>query len=118
MKPRRSMLFIPGANAAMLSTSFVYGADAVMFDLEDAVSLREKDTARLLVYQALQHPLYQDIETVVRWNVFCELAYRPRRCARRNRPNYNGASYETTSQYVVHPWRQCRHVKHVIRLRR
>lgn len=40
------------------------------------------------------------------------------RCARRNRPNYNGASYETTSQYVVHPWRQCRHVKHVIRLRR
>ncbi|MBD3719716.1 citrate lyase acyl carrier protein [Klebsiella pneumoniae] len=32
--------------------------------------------------------------------------------------NYNGASYETTSQYVVHPRRQCRHVKHVIRLRR
>ncbi|WP_239908319.1 HpcH/HpaI aldolase/citrate lyase family protein, partial [Salmonella enterica] len=26
MRPRRSMLFIPGANAAMLSTSFVYGA--------------------------------------------------------------------------------------------
>ncbi len=47
MRPRRSMLFIPGANAAMLSTSFVYGADAVMFDLEDAVALREKDTARL-----------------------------------------------------------------------
>ena len=39
-------------------------------------------------------------------------------CARRNRPNYNGASYETTSQYVVYPRRQCRHVKHVIRLRR
>ncbi|WP_239504563.1 aldolase/citrate lyase family protein, partial [Enterobacter hormaechei] len=36
--------------------------------LEDAVSLREKDTARLLVHQALQHPLYQDIETVVRIN--------------------------------------------------
>ncbi len=53
MKPRRSMLFIPGANAAMLSTSFVYGADAVMFDLEDAVSLREKDSARLLVHHAL-----------------------------------------------------------------
>ncbi|MDP1260208.1 aldolase/citrate lyase family protein, partial [Klebsiella quasipneumoniae] len=68
MKPRRSMLFSPGATAAMLSTSFVSGADAVMFDLEDAVSLREKDPARLLVYQALQHPLYQDIETVVRIN--------------------------------------------------
>ncbi len=52
MRPRRSMLFIPGANAAMLSTSFVYGADAVIFDLEDAVALREKDTARLLVHHA------------------------------------------------------------------
>ncbi|MGB7800251.1 citrate (pro-3S)-lyase subunit beta [Buttiauxella sp.] len=68
MKPRRSMLFIPGANAAMLSTSFVYGADAVMFDLEDAVALREKDTARLLVYHALQHPFYQNVEKVVRIN--------------------------------------------------
>ncbi|WP_058912195.1 citrate (pro-3S)-lyase subunit beta [Entomohabitans teleogrylli] len=68
MKLRRSMLFIPGANAAMLSTSFVYGADAVMFDLEDAVALREKDSARLLVYHALQHPFYQNIETVVRIN--------------------------------------------------
>lgn len=65
---RRSMLFIPGANAAMLSTSFVYGADAVMFDLEDAVALREKDTARLLVHHALQHPFYQDVEKVVRIN--------------------------------------------------
>ena len=39
-----------------------------MFDLEDAVALREKDTARLLVFHALQHPMYQDIETVVRIN--------------------------------------------------
>ncbi|EII8378648.1 citrate (pro-3S)-lyase subunit beta [Salmonella enterica] len=68
MRPRRSMLFIPGANAAMLSTSFVYGADAVMFDLEDAVALREKDTARLLVHHALQHPFYQNVEKVVRIN--------------------------------------------------
>ena len=55
MKPRRSMLFIPGANAAMLSTSFVYGADAVMFDLEDAVSLREKIPLVCWCIQALQH---------------------------------------------------------------
>ncbi|PLR41081.1 citrate (pro-3S)-lyase subunit beta [Chimaeribacter californicus] len=68
MKLRRSMLFIPGANAAMLSTSFVYGADAVMFDLEDAVALREKDSARLLVFHALQHPFYREVEKVVRIN--------------------------------------------------
>jgi citrate lyase subunit beta / citryl-CoA lyase len=65
---RRSMLFVPGASAAMLSNTFIYKPDAIMFDLEDSVSLREKDTARMLVYRALQHPLYQEIETVVRVN--------------------------------------------------
>ena len=68
MKLRRSMLFVPGDNAAMLSTSFVYKPDSIMFDLEDAVSPREKDAARLMVYQALRHPAYRDIETVVRIN--------------------------------------------------
>ncbi|MDE8741587.1 citrate (pro-3S)-lyase subunit beta [Pectobacterium polaris] len=67
-KLRRSMLFLPGANAAMLSNAFIYRPDSIMFDLEDAVSLREKDTARLLVFHALQHPMYRDIETVVRIN--------------------------------------------------
>ncbi|KLN95559.1 citrate (pro-3S)-lyase subunit beta [Moellerella wisconsensis] len=67
-RTRRSMLFVPGSNAAMLSNSFIYKADALMFDLEDSVTLREKDTARRLVYHTLRHPLYQDIETVVRVN--------------------------------------------------
>jgi citrate lyase subunit beta/citryl-CoA lyase len=62
------MLFLPGANAAMLSTAFVYKPDSIMFDLEDAVSLREKDSARLLVFHALQMPVYQGIERVVRIN--------------------------------------------------
>ncbi len=68
MKLRRSMLFMPGANSAMLSTAFVFKPDSIMFDLEDAVSLREKDAARILVFHALQHPAYRDIETVVRIN--------------------------------------------------
>ncbi|ENJ8557264.1 citrate lyase subunit beta [Escherichia coli] len=67
-RTRRSMLFVPGANAAMVSNSFIYPADALMFDLEDSVALREKDTARRMVYHALQHPLYRDIETIVRVN--------------------------------------------------
>ncbi|SQD79341.1 citrate (pro-3S)-lyase subunit beta [Moritella yayanosii] len=67
-KLRRSMLFVPGANAAMLSNTFIYKPDSIMFDLEDSVALREKDTARMLVFNALQHPFYQDIETVVRVN--------------------------------------------------
>jgi citrate lyase subunit beta / citryl-CoA lyase len=68
MKLRRSMLFVPGDNAAALSNAFIYKPDSVMFDLEDAVSTREKDSARLLVFQALRHPAYKEIETVVRVN--------------------------------------------------
>lgn len=69
-KLRRSMLFLPGANAAMLSTSFVYRPDTIMFDLEDAVSLKEKDSARFLVAQTLKTRIYQNqgIETAVRIN--------------------------------------------------
>jgi citrate lyase subunit beta/citryl-CoA lyase len=62
------MLFLPGSNAAMLSTAFVYKPDSIMFDLEDAVALREKDSARLLVFHALQLPVYREMETVVRIN--------------------------------------------------
>jgi citrate lyase subunit beta/citryl-CoA lyase len=62
------MLFIPGSNAAMLSTAFVYRPDSIMFDLEDAVSLRAKDSARMLVYHALQLSVYREMETVVRIN--------------------------------------------------
>lgn len=69
MRLRRSMLFLPGSNAAMLSTAFVFKPDSIMFDLEDSVSLREKDAARLLVYQALHMPVYRETtETVVRIN--------------------------------------------------
>lgn len=67
-KARRSMLFVPGDNPAMLSTAFVYQPDSVMFDLEDAVSPREKDSARLLVFHTLSLPAYKDIERVVRIN--------------------------------------------------
>lgn len=66
--PHRSMLFLPGSNAAMLSTAYIYGADAVMFDLEDGVALREKDSARLLVMHTLRSGLYAGVETVVRIN--------------------------------------------------
>lgn len=39
-----------------------------MFDLEDSVALSEKDSARMLVAHALQHPLYREMETLVRVN--------------------------------------------------
>ncbi len=39
-----------------------------MFDLEDSISLKEKDTARFLVYQAVKTIDYGNVETVVRIN--------------------------------------------------
>lgn len=53
-KLRRAMLFAPGNNPAMLQNAGVYHADSLIFDLEDAVSVSEKDSARQLVCQAIK----------------------------------------------------------------
>lgn len=66
---RRTMMFVPGNNPAMVKDAGIYGADSIMFDLEDAVSMAEKDAARDLVYEALQTQDYGDAELVVRVNV-------------------------------------------------
>lgn len=65
---RRTMMFVPGNNAGMVRDAGIYGADSIMFDLEDSVSLAEKDSARMLVYQALKTQDYGDAELVVRIN--------------------------------------------------
>ncbi|WP_037939977.1 aldolase/citrate lyase family protein [Sulfurospirillum arcachonense] len=68
MKLRRSMLFVPGSNTSMVCNAFIYKPDTVMFDLEDSVALSEKDSARLMVFHALQHFVYKNVETAVRVN--------------------------------------------------
>lgn len=50
---RRSMLFLPGNTPNMLINGNCLGSDAVIFDLEDAVSPAEKDAARILVRNTL-----------------------------------------------------------------
>lgn len=52
----------------MLTTSDCLDADAVIFDLEDAVSVKEKDSARILVSEALLSLPLVGIETTVRVN--------------------------------------------------
>ena len=65
---RRTMMFVPGNNPSMMRDAHIYGADSIMFDLEDSVSLAEKDAARLLVYNALKTIDYGGVEKVVRVN--------------------------------------------------
>lgn len=65
---RRTMMFVPGNNPGMMTDAHLYGADSLMFDLEDSVKLAEKDAARFLVYNALTTLDYGDVEKVVRVN--------------------------------------------------
>lgn len=62
------MMFVPGNNPAMVKDAGIYGADSIMLDLEDAVSLTEKDAARMLVYNAIKHVDFGGAEIVVRIN--------------------------------------------------
>ncbi len=65
---RRTMMFVPGNNPGMMADAYIYGPDSIMLDLEDSVTMAEKDTARLLVYNALKTIDYGDTEMVVRIN--------------------------------------------------
>jgi citrate lyase subunit beta/citryl-CoA lyase len=62
------MLYVPGNNPGMVKDAHIYRSDSVMFDLEDSVSVREKDAARFLIYRALRSLSYETTETVVRIN--------------------------------------------------
>jgi citrate lyase subunit beta/citryl-CoA lyase len=52
-RPLRALLFAPGSEPGKLAKVASFGADAVVFDLEDAVAEPEKDAARELVREAL-----------------------------------------------------------------
>lgn len=65
---RRSMLFLPGNNPNMLINASCLGADAVIFDLEDAVSPAEKDAARILVRNTMRYMELGGCEVIVRIN--------------------------------------------------
>src|SRR5262249_45883299 len=55
MKPLRSLLFVPGNKPTWMEKALGYGADGLIFDLEDAVPRLEKAPARAYVRQALNH---------------------------------------------------------------
>ena len=65
---RRTMLYVPGNNPGMIKDAGIYPADCIMFDLEDSVSVMEKDAARFLVCEALNTLDYGTKEVLVRVN--------------------------------------------------
>ena len=68
IRPRRSVLYMPGANARALDKARELPCDAVIFDLEDAVAADAKAVARDQVVAAVSHGGYGYRELVVRVN--------------------------------------------------
>ena len=68
VRPRRSVLYMPGANARALDKARTLPADALILDLEDAVAPDAKDLARRQVMEAVAQGGYGWREIVVRMN--------------------------------------------------
>ena len=67
-KLRRSMLYAPSNRPSMLQNVPLFGCDAVLLDLEDAVPLAEKDAARILVRRFLDGYKVRNKEILIRIN--------------------------------------------------
>jgi len=68
VRPRRSVLYMPGANTRALEKARTLPADVLIFDLEDAVAPDAKETARANVVTAAASKAYGKREIVIRCN--------------------------------------------------
>jgi len=68
VRPRRSVLYMPGANTRALEKARTLPADALIFDLEDAVAPDAKEAARANVVAAAQSKGYGKREIAIRCN--------------------------------------------------
>ena len=68
IRPRRSVLYMPGSNARAMEKARTLPADAVILDLEDAVAPDAKAQARELIVQALKQGGFGRREVLVRIN--------------------------------------------------
>jgi citrate lyase subunit beta / citryl-CoA lyase len=68
VRPRRSVLYMPGSNARALEKAKTLAADALILDLEDSVAPDSKEAARALVAQNVAAGGYGHRELIVRVN--------------------------------------------------
>ena len=68
VRPRRSVLYMPGSNARALEKAASLPADALILDLEDAVAPEAKDLARTQVCAAVKDRRFGNREVVIRVN--------------------------------------------------
>ena len=65
---RRTMMFLNAQKPGLIKDPYIYKADSLMLDLEDAVAENQKDVARFSLYHALKTVDYRGAERVVRIN--------------------------------------------------
>src|SRR5207247_4925284 len=65
---RRSRLYLPGTEPKYFINAGLLGPDAIILDLEDSVHPAEKDTARILVRNALRAVDFSACERMARIN--------------------------------------------------
>jgi citrate lyase subunit beta/citryl-CoA lyase len=68
IRPRRSVLYMPGSNARALEKARTLPADALILDLEDAVAPDAKETARAQVCEAVSARGFGRREVAIRIN--------------------------------------------------
>ena len=68
VRPRRSVLYMPGSNARALEKAKTLAADGVILDLEDSVAPDAKDTARRQVVEAVKAGGFGTREVFIRVN--------------------------------------------------
>lgn len=68
IRPRRSVLYMPGSNARALEKARTLAADALILDLEDAVAPDAKELARQQVCDAVKAKVFGKREIVIRVN--------------------------------------------------
>jgi citrate lyase subunit beta / citryl-CoA lyase len=70
MRPRRSVLYMPGSNARAMEKARTLAVDGIILDLEDAVAPDAKESARRQVVEAVKAGGFGHREVVVRVNGF------------------------------------------------
>ena len=68
IRPRRSVLYMPGSNARALEKGRTLAADGLILDMEDAVAPDAKQTAREQITAAIAEGGYGMRELIVRTN--------------------------------------------------
>ena len=69
-RPLRSVLYIPASKPRALDKARGLGVDAIIFDLEDAVSVDEKTASRMILAEALNAGGYGARMKIIRINAF------------------------------------------------